>query len=324
MNNSISTALDQLLQIANESLQVCCHAVPIWDIPGFYFDPAGHQAAKRLMEADAQAAYSTALAYQITGEAVYADKAIELIDGWASVNKELADKDGPLVSAYLGVGIIQAAELIKSYPGWHTDNHDRFVRWMTSVCLPEWDRIPLRNNWWSWSLYAQLALFLFLDDRDRFAEETLNLKLHIEDSIATSGFIPEETTRGTKAIWYHYFALAPMTAAAKLVLDETGEDLFHHTYSGGKSIKKALDTLLYYVDGNAEEWPFDKDQNIPEPLSAHTWPLDLFEAMYKIYGDPAYERFVSAYRPIVGHINKNNGYFQSYAWVFPELQFIAE
>ena len=321
MNNS--TALDQLLQVANESLQVRCHAVPIWQIPGYYFDPAGHQAAKRLMEADAQAAYTTALAHQITGEAVYADKAIELIDGWASINQELADNDGPLVSAYLGVGLIQAAELIKSYTGWRKDNQNQFVRWMTTVCLPAWDGIPLRNNWWSWSLYAQLALFRFMDDRECFAAEAANLKKHIEDCIAPSGFIPEETKRGTKAIWYHYFALAPITAASKLILDETGEDLFHRTYPGGKSIKKALDTLLYYVDGHTEEWPYDKDQNIP-PLGAHTWPLDLFEAMSKIYGDPSYERFVSPYRPIIGHINKNNGYFQSYAWVFPELQFIAK
>ncbi|MCA0753544.1 alginate lyase family protein [Paenibacillus sp. N4] len=318
MNNP--TASDHLLRLAGESLSVRCHAVPVWHIPGFYFDAAGHQAAKRLMEADAQAAYTTALAYRLTGEAAYADKAAELIDGWASVNRALADNDGPLVSAYLGTGLIRAAELLKAYSDWRTEAQERFVRWMTGVCLPEWDRIPLRNNWWSWSLYAQLSLFRFLDDKDRFAEETANLKEQIDHSLAPAGFIPEETNRGKNSIWYHYFALAPLTAAAKQIMDVTGENLFRWTSPSGASIKKSLDTLMYYTDGRAAEWPYGKDQNVPAPLSSDTWPLDLFGAMSGIYGDPEYERFVSPYRPIIGNTNKNSGYFQSYAWVYPELQ----
>jgi len=312
---------DELLSMAEESLSARCHAVPIWHIPGFYFDTEGHLAAKMLMEQDAQAAYTTALAYKITGRAAYADKAIELLESWASVNRELADKDGPLVSAYLGAGFIQAAEWIKAYPGWRSDGQDQFVHWITKVLLPEWDRIPLRNNWWSWSLYAQLLLYRFLEDKASFAEEAVNLKEHIDSSLSLTGFIPEETLRGTNSIWYHYFALAPLTAAAKQVLDVTGEDLFRWTSSSGNSIKKALDTLLYYADGRAGEWPYEKGQNFPSPLSSRTWPLDLYEAMFKIYEDPAYDRFVGPHRPIIGNLNKNSDYFQSYAWVFPELQF---
>lgn len=314
-----TTALDALLPLANESLTTRCHAVAVWTIPGFYFDAAGHQAAKRLMEADAQAAYTTALAYRLTGDNTYADKAIELICGWAAVNQQLAGDDGPLVSAYLGTGLIQAALLIREYEGWRKEQHDLFVLWMTGVCLPEWDQIPLRNNWWSWSLYAQLSLFRFMGDKTRLAEEVDRFKEHIDASIARSGFIPEEAARGTKAIWYHYFALAPLTAACKQILDVTGEDLFRWTSPNGKSIKKALDTLLYYTDGRAEEWPFDKEQNVPAPLASDTWPLDLFDAMSKVYEDSEYERFVSPYRPIISNRNRNSGYFQSYAWVFPEL-----
>lgn len=320
MNNS--TASDALLRLADESLSARCHAVPVWTIPGFYFDAAGHQVAKRLMEADAQAAFTTAMAYRLTGVNAYADKAIELISGWAAVNQQLAGDDGPLVSAYLGTGLIQAALLISEYEGLRKEQRDLFVRWMTEVCLPEWDRIPLRNNWWSWSLYAQLSLFRFLGDKDRFAEQVDHYKEHIDASIALSGFIPEETTRGTKAIWYHYFALAPLTAACKQILDFTGEDLFRWATPSGKTIKKALDTLLYYADGRAEEWPYDKEQNVPAPLASDTWPLDLFEAMSAVYEDSEYDRFVSPYRPIIGNRNRSSGYFQSYAWVFPELHLV--
>ncbi|MCR2803898.1 alginate lyase family protein [Paenibacillus soyae] len=324
MNSHSPTARDHLLRLADESLSAPCHAVSVWTIPGFYFDAAGHQAAKRLMEADAQAAYATALAFRMTGEPAYADKAVELIDGWASVNRGLAGLDGPLVSAYLGVGFIQAALMIDAYEGWQRVTRERFIRWMTSVCLPAWEGIPLRNNWQSWGLYARLSLFRLVGDHSRLADGAERLKEHIDESLARSGFLPEETLRGTKSVWYHYFALAPLTAAAKQVLDVTGEDLFRWISPSGNTIKKALDTLLHYVDGRADEWPYDKGQEVPSPLSAETWPLDLFEAMACMYGEPAYERFVAPHRPIMGHINRNNGYFQSYAWVFPALRLQVE
>lgn len=318
------TAQNQLLHVANEGMSVSCHAVPSWHIPGFYFDTTGHQTAKRLLEADAQSACTAALAYRFTGESIYADKAAELIDGWATVNKKLAGDDGPLVSAYLGTGLIQAAELIKHYPGWPKENKDQFISWMSEVFLPAWVTIPLRNNWWSWSLYARLSLFRFMDDQARFAEAAAHLKEHIDNSLAPSGLIPEETMRGSNSIWYHYFSLAPITAAMKLIHDTTGENLFHWTSPGGANIKTALDKLFYYADGHIEEWPYDKDQKFPEPLASDSWPLDLFEAMSKVYKEPEYERFVAPYRPITGNKNLSSGYYQSYAWIFPELQFINE
>ncbi|WP_168121722.1 alginate lyase family protein [Paenibacillus sp. HB172176] len=315
------SASEALLRLAHESLSVQCHAVPLWKIPGFYYDKEGHQAAKRLMEEDAQAIYTTALAYRLTGEALYADKAIELIDGWASINRGFTDHDGPLVSAYLATGFLQAAELLKNYKGWLSESRERFIHWMTTVCLPEWDGIQGRNNWWSWSLYAQLSLYRFMEDEARMAEEVLELKAHIDESLDKSGFLPEETRRGTKSIWYHYFALAPLTAAAKIVLDATGEDLFRWISPSGKGLKKALDTLLYYCNGHAEEWPFDKNQEMPSPLSSETWPLDLFEAMARQYGDDDYDHFAASHRPIIGNRSQTSGYFHSYAWVFPELLF---
>ncbi|RAV05038.1 alginate lyase family protein [Paenibacillus sp. YN15] len=312
-----SAAVQLVLREAEAGMAAPCHAVPVWSIPGYYLDAAGHTAAKRLMEEDAQNAYAAALAYRITGKPAYADKTVELLNGWAAVNREVADHDGPLVSAYLGVGLIKAAELVKGYSGWSGRDREQFIHWLTAIFLPGWDGIPGRNNWWSWSLYAQLTLFQFMGDSARFAEEAANLKEQIDSSIAADGFLPEETVRGKNGIWYHYFALAPLTAAAKLVLDTTGEDLFHWISPGGKSLKLALDTLFYFIDGRVDQWPFEADQNFPKPLAPHAWPLDLYEAMAGVYRDPEYERLVSPCRPIAGHKNSNSGFYVSHAWIYP-------
>ncbi|WP_438449211.1 alginate lyase family protein [Gorillibacterium sp. sgz5001074] len=316
-----SKTLQQLLQAADANLTAVNHALPVWEIPGYYWDTAGHTAAKRLMEADVQTAYTTALAYRWTGRSAYADKAKELLHAWASVNQSIAGHDGPLVSAYLGAGLLQAAGWLQAYPGWTREDQDRFTGWMTRVCLPEWESIPIRNNWWNWSLYARLALFRLTGDYARFEETAVQLKEHIDSSLSPDGLIPEETMRGNKAIWYHYFALAPATAAAKLIRDVTGEDLFHWTSPGGKSLKKALDTLFYYAVEHSSEWPYEKDQSLPEPFASDTWPVDLFEAMSMIYDEPDYERFVAPHRPVIGNRNRNTGFFHSYAWNYPELQF---
>ncbi|MWV44331.1 hypothetical protein GRF59_11885 [Paenibacillus sp. HJL G12] len=315
------TALEILLDEANKSLSVAGHAVPTWNIPGFYQDTEGHRFAKRRMEKDAQAAFTTALAYRLTGTAAYAGKAKELIMGWAVVNREITGPDGPLVSAYLGVGLVLAANWIKEFEDWSEEERNTFTQWMTRVCLPEWDRIPLRNNWWSWSLHAQLALYRFMDDKLRFAEEVTALKEHLDHSLSIEGFIPEEASRGKHSIWYHYFALSPVTAAAKLVLDTTGEDLFHWISPGGKSLQYAVEHFFHFANGHLKEWPYDDDPIFPAELSAGTWPLDLYEAMSIVYQNPDFERFVAPYRPITGNMNINSGLYHSYAWVYPELQF---
>ncbi|WP_170307977.1 alginate lyase family protein [Paenibacillus dakarensis] len=320
---SYRTALELLLTEADESLLLDAHAVSSWEIPGFYMDAEGHWAAKLLMEKDAKTAYTTALAYHFTGTAAYANKVKDIIMVWAEVNKQIAGPDGPLVSAYLGVGLILAADWIKDFEGWSSSERNLFTDWLTQVCLPKWDQIPLRNNWWSWSIYAQLALYRFTEDKLHFAEEVSALKEHLDHSLSIEGFIPEEASRGKHSMWYHYFALAPVTAAAKLVLDTTSEDLFRWISPGGKSLQHAVGQFFHYADGHIKEWPYDEDPIFPEQPSASTWPLDLYEAMSIVYQNPDFERFVAPYRPIKGNTNLNSGFYHSYAWVYPELQFKA-
>ncbi|MEK5645658.1 MULTISPECIES: alginate lyase family protein [Paenibacillus] len=307
-----------LLKEANVSLASKPHAVATWRIPGFYMDQEGHLEAKRKMEPDAQAAFSTALAYKYTGKTVYANKAREMIYAWAKMNRGFTENDGPLVSAYLGVGLIRAADMIKDYHFFNREEQTTFKRWMTQVCLPAWKGIQGRNNWWSWSLYAQAAYYAYAGDKAALQVVIEELKEHIDKSISSQGFITEETERGKNGMWYHYFALAPTTAAADLIRKATQEDLFHWVSPSGRSLKLALDTLFYYVNGHVNEWPYAPDQNFPE-LAQDTWPVELYDAMARIYGDAAYEHFVGPYRPVIGNRNQESGYYLSYAWVYPEM-----
>lgn len=310
-------AYDLMIADANAGLSVTSHAVAAWNIPGYYADPTGHDAAKSLLDRDAGAAYSGALAYRFTGNVAYANKAKELINSWASTNTSVTGTDGPLASAYIGVGLILAADLIKDYSGWSQADQTQFKNWIASVWLPKWDGINGRNNWWDWSLYAQLAYYQFTDDTAAFAAEVANLKTQIDTSIDANGFLTEETTRGGNSLWYHYFALSPMTAAADMVKNTTGENLFNWVSPSGKSIKLAADKLFYYVNGHVSEWPYGSNQGYPATLSSLQYPLNMYEGLAEIYQDTNYEIFVTQYRPVGANMNGDR--IHHFAWVYPTL-----
>nr|BAM95908.1 acetan lyase [Paenibacillus sp. OTK] len=310
-------AYDIMIADANDGLSVSGNAIAIWNIPGYYADSAGHNAAKGRMEVDAKAAYATALAYQFTGNTAYANKAVQLLNGWSYTNTAVTGTDGPLASAYLGVGLIQAADLIKGYSGWSAADQSQFANWIGTVFLPKWGGINGRNNWWDWSLYAQLSYYHFTDNSTAFAAEVANLKTQIDHSIDSNGFITEETTRGSNSLWYHYFALAPMTAAAEVVRNATGENLFTWVSPSGKSIKLALDKFFYYVNGRVSQWPYSSNTGYPSALSSNLYPLNMYEAMAEVYGDMDYEIYVTQYRPLVGAPTGDN--YHHFAWVYPTL-----
>ncbi len=129
----------------------------------------------------------------------------------------------------------------------------------------------------------------------------------------SDGSMPLETKRGRNGIWYTYFALAPLTAACHIGDNATDSDLFSFKGQDGAGIEEALDYLLIFSN-NPKTWPHysEQDLSLPKPNS---WPGNLFEAMYQVYGKKEYELWIEKARPIMyfGH---------HYAWSFPTLFYV--
>jgi hypothetical protein len=83
-------------------------------------------------------------------------------------------------------------------------------------------------------------------------------------------------------MWYTYFALAPLTGAAAIALDATGQDLYNRLY------------------------PSENELVLPTPTG---WPGNLYEAMLPIYREPAWDAWLAPHRPIRG----------GRAWIYPTL-----
>jgi hypothetical protein len=320
-------ARQQVLAEAETGLSRTPQATEDFNVPFYYADPEAAQAAKEGLRQDALAAYALALGYQLADtsakRSAYAGKAIEILDAWASVNKEVSGADGDLVVIYTGVPLLYAADLVMNFEGWDQARRDAMLSWVASVFLPCSDAIKENdNNWGDWGTLGAVASAGLRNDAAGVSNESDRIKGRIATEIAESGELPEENKRTNNGMWYTFFAMTSMTTAAQIVLNTTGEDLFQYTAPNGRSIRLALDKEFFYAI-HPDQWPYplpdgiegdiwkllypcDDTIQLPYP---NGWPGSLFEVMSDIYQVQEWEDYVQGYRP-------QHGY---HGWIFSTL-----
>ncbi len=305
----LQAARAQLLQAAAAALTETPSAVANLDVPAYYLFADAHTAAKKKLSDDALAAYTSALAYQLEPTSTrtpYAEKARELLQAWATTNKKVSNFDGDLVMCYAGVPLLFAAELLSDYPGWSAAERAAFRSWAGGVFRGSANAIKQKsNNWGDWGTLCAMATAHLLDESAGVKAELARLRAKLDAAIASDGHLPAETARGKNGMWYTYFALAPMTAAATLARNAEGEDLFAYVSPSGRSLELALRFFFPYCQ-NPSAWPWGAQDDLP---SASDWPGNLFEAMSAVYARPEWESWLAPARPIRG----------SRGWIFASL-----
>lgn len=237
------SAYQQLIHDADSILKVPHHALVDFAVPGFYDKPEEHRANSLALQRDAYAAYCSALAYTLSGQQEYGEKACYFLNAWASTNEKYSEHDGVLVMTYSGSAFLMAAELMADDPLWSNKEKKDFRKWVKRIYQHAANTIRVhQNNWADWGRFGSLLAASFLNEKKEVAENVRLIKSDLFHKIATDGSMPEETRRGGNGIWYTYFSLAPMTGACWLVYNLTGENLFA-LEQDGTSIKKALDYM---------------------------------------------------------------------------------
>ncbi|MFD0893268.1 alginate lyase family protein [Luteolibacter ambystomatis] len=130
---------------------------------------------------DVHASYQLALRWKISGETSYADKAVEILNAWSGTMKELNGN----ADRFLGVGIYgyqfaNAAEIMRTYPGWKREDFARFQQMMLKVFYPKNQQFlqghngaAITNYWANWDLCniaAMQAIGILCDRRDIYDE----------------------------------------------------------------------------------------------------------------------------------------------------------
>ena len=308
-NEPYKSAYGQLKWRAGNALPEPHHALEDYNVPGYFEKPQEHMDSSRCLETDGFNAYSCALAYRLDAGDEYAEKACELLNAWATINKKYSGDDGALAMCNSATAMIIAAQLLSESDIWKKEDREQFDKWVVNVYWKACNEIRnlLKNNHDDWGRFGSMLCAVYFDDKEEIKENVRLIKSDLFEKIAADGSMPAETCRKERGIWYTYFSLAPMTAACWLVYTSTGENLFA-LEKDGVSIKKALDYLFYY-DQHPDEWEWYPNQ-ITGGLER--WPNTLFEAMIGIYNDQRYVEYNNDFRPVMYN-------YHHYAWVFPTL-----
>ncbi|MFG1688484.1 alginate lyase family protein [Nonomuraea sp. NPDC049269] len=117
---------------------------------------------------DALAAYTMALAWYVTRDGKYAQKAIEIMDAWSAVIKDHTNSNAPLQTGWAGSVWPRAAEIIRyTYTSW--PNVDRFATMLRTVYLPKVINGSNSNGNWELSMMeAAVGISVFLEDRTSY------------------------------------------------------------------------------------------------------------------------------------------------------------
>ena len=133
---------------------------------------------------DCAKAYQCALRYQISGNTAYGDKAVEILNAWASTMTGWAgDTNVSLRSGLYGYEMACAGELMRNYSGWNASDFAAFQTWMVNVF---YDRNTYfltyhhgtcdSHYWANWDLAAVASMMAIgvLCDNQAIFDEGLN------------------------------------------------------------------------------------------------------------------------------------------------------
>ncbi|MEV7289841.1 alginate lyase family protein [Streptomyces sp. NPDC093252] len=142
---------------------------------------------------DAIAAYTNALAWYVTRDARYAQKAIQLMDAWSGTLTDHTNSNAPLQTGWAGSSWPKAAEIIKyTYTGgW--PNSGRFATMLRNVYLPEIINGSNSNGNWELSMMeAAIGISVFLEDKTSYdrAMATFRTRTAAFVYLASDGDLP--------------------------------------------------------------------------------------------------------------------------------------
>lgn len=140
---------------------------------------------------DGRRAHDLALMWKLTDDARYADRARDFLVQNANWTETSGRGTAPLDNGKIHL-LIEAAELLRDYPGWKAEDQARFKRMLREVFYPH----IRTGDWARWgnqgltAYHAVLAMAVYLDDAkmyDRVWNYLLGLPHRADDAPYTSG-----------------------------------------------------------------------------------------------------------------------------------------
>jgi hypothetical protein len=261
-----------------------------------------------LIGAMAGAVETLALAYYLTGEERYAERAALLVRAWFLDPATRMNPNFRYAQAVLGhnegrgagliesrnfIKVVDAVGLLDGARAWTEKDQQALVAWFRAYV--NWmqtspngkDEAKAKNNHGSWYA-AQLACFaLFSGDKELARQTAEAARARIAAQVEPDGKQPAELER-TRALGYSAFNLVALMMLAEAG-KQVGVDLYAYQTKDGRSIRRALDYLVPYADP-AQKWPH---QQINNEESARADLAYLLRRAAIAFREPKYEELLT-------------------------------
>ncbi|MCF6324800.1 MAG: alginate lyase family protein [Gammaproteobacteria bacterium] len=247
------------------------------------------------------------LGYVFTGEAKYANKAIELIRVW-SVDPETrmaADDTAMRIELFITLpGYFYGADLIWNYDGeggWVGSEKESFRAWVKKIAdLTRTQQISAIissngtstnvNNFANWRNVLIASAGSLLDDQGLldYVESAWKYLVSVQMTRASSdrpGLMIQEVER-SQGLDYSLYAINAMIQGAE-IMRHHGVNLYDYEAAGERSLKLALSFMAPFAI-DPESWvepPYNYEQSV---LISQDDNMALFELAYSYYQDPIY------------------------------------
>mgnify|MGYP003634301207 CR=1 FL=1 len=128
---------------------------------------------------DAAAAFQLAVRWKVTGDDIFAQRAIFILNSWASTCTSISGNSNKALGAGIyGYQFANAAEIMRDYSGWASEDFDTYKQWMVDVFYPinkafldtHWNTC-ISHYWANWDLCnisSILAIAVLTEDEEKY------------------------------------------------------------------------------------------------------------------------------------------------------------
>jgi hypothetical protein len=278
-----ATAFAKLISDADAAQSFHPDPPDTMDVMGGYEKNANQETVIRpWLWRNCHAAYASALAYAYTGKTNYADKAVEVLNAWATKGTTFVGGDRGLQLGSWFSPMLYAADLLNDYDGWKPDDRARFKSWWRKNCLPYTieKMHEHANNWKDACILGVMSASVVLEDKPLMSDALAELQSYFQDRsdshVTVKGawkiqkdargvFLPDEVTRnkGNSGITYTAYAFTTMVEALDIAR-YTGHDFWHFQTPEGANLQEAIEC---YFRWDILKQPFPWNAN---PLFSET------------------------------------------------------
>jgi hypothetical protein len=195
------------------------------------------------MKDDSMAAYLNALQWVKSGDAKHRDKAIEILNAWAttfqSINAVKTDKGGSLRQAALEASWtlpvwLNAAEIVRHYKQgggrWQPKDIAAFDRFTSKLYEESRKAQGRKSNWGAAAAMAAMALGVYQNDQSRYAEGLQQTKALLQELVSPDGEVFELRTRDCS---HPQFTLTAFVQAAAIASNQGDSSVWLTAKQGG-------------------------------------------------------------------------------------------